>query len=80
VLLSPGELAPGARLLQEWYIVGKHQFAKYVSPLSFLTLTYMHAPTHMFGYKAMYTSYFIFHDTGEDEVHSVIHYEGPDGE
>jgi hypothetical protein len=63
-----------------------------VSLLSFLTLTYTHAPTHilvnlqtifihnLLVYKAMYISYFIFHDTGEDEFHSVTHYKGPEGE
>jgi len=36
VFLPPG-IAPGARLVQEWYVIGKHQFAKYAIPLSFLT-------------------------------------------
>jgi hypothetical protein len=29
VFLPPEEIAPGARIVQEWYIVGEHQFTKY---------------------------------------------------
>jgi len=38
VYLPPGEITPGASLVQEWCIVGKHQFAKYAIPCSFLTI------------------------------------------